>query len=429
MPKVLYVCHSHPSYRPGGAEIYAAELYEGVRGAGRYEPLLVTKAGPPVSPMRSRHAGTRFALLGDDPNVYLLYTDRGEFDALWGTAGDKRLYTRDWPAFLEATQPDVVHFQHTLFLGYDLIRATRNTLPGVPIVYTLHEFLPICHHSGQMVRTRTFELCDHASPQRCHRCFPEISQDAFLLRERYVKAAMELVDLFVAPSEYLRERYVEWGLRERQVIYEENGRAPAAALPDPPDAGRRRRIGFFGQVTRFKGLDVLLEATRLLRDEACDLDVLVCGAHLDALAAPFKDEIGERLAAMSDRVRFRPGYSQAELPWLMSQVDWVVVPSIWWENSPLVIQEALMHRRPIITGSVGGMAEKVRDGVDGLHFVAGDARSLADVVRRAVSSPELWDRLRAGLRQAYPMAQHVETLTDAYHRLTAARTAAHGSLA
>ena len=51
----------------------------------------------------------------------------------------------------------------------------------------------------------------------------------------------------------------------------------------------------------------------------------------------------------------------------MAEVDWVVVPSIWWENAPLVIQEAFRHRRPVICGDIGGMAEMVRDGVDGLH--------------------------------------------------------------
>ena len=56
----------------------------------------------------------------------------------------------------------------------------------------------------------------------------------------------------------------------------------------------------------------------------------------------------------------------------MAEIDWVVVPSIWWENSPLVIQEAFLHGRPVICSDIGGMAEKVRHGVDGLHFRVGD---------------------------------------------------------
>jgi len=60
------------------------------------------------------------------------------------------------------------------------------------------------------------------------------------------------------------------------------------------------------------------------------------------------------------------------------------VPSIWWENSPVVIQEALRNRRPVICSDIGGMAEKVRDGVDGFHFAAGNPLALAALIRRMV---------------------------------------------
>ena len=72
---------------------------------------------------------------------------------------------------------------------------------------------------------------------------------------------------------------------------------------------------------------------------------------------------------------------------LMRNIDWVIVPSIWWENSPLVIQEAFMYGRPVICSDIGGMAEKVRDGVDGLHFRAGDAQDLADTITAGCRRP------------------------------------------
>ena len=60
-----------------------------------------------------------------------------------------------------------------------------------------------------------------------------------------------------------------------------------------------------------------------------------------------------------NRVRFYGSYRSAELPTLMRDVDWAVVPSIWWENSPIVIQESFFHGRPLICSNVGGMAEKI----------------------------------------------------------------------
>jgi glycosyltransferase involved in cell wall biosynthesis len=90
-------------------------------------------------------------------------------------------------------------------------------------------------------------------------------------------------------------------------------------------------------------------------------------------------------------------YTRHEQPRLMADIDWVVVPSVWWENDPLVIREAFAHGRPVICSNVGGMAESVRDGIDGLHFARGNARSLEQVMRRAIEHPGLWEQLADGI--------------------------------
>ena len=101
----------------------------------------------------------------------------------------------------------------------------------------------------------------------------------------------------------------------------------------------------------------------------------------------------------------------------MSEIDWVLVPSVWWENSPLVIQEAFQHGRPVICSDIGGMAEQVRNGVDGLHFRVGDPASLAETIERAAMTPRLWYRLRDGISPVRPIEEHVATLTRLYGEL------------
>jgi glycosyltransferase involved in cell wall biosynthesis len=101
----------------------------------------------------------------------------------------------------------------------------------------------------------------------------------------------------------------------------------------------------------------------------------------------------------------------------MANVDWVVVPSIWWENAPLVIQEAFIHKRPVICSDIGGMAEKVTDGVNGLHFRAGDPLSLAETIRKAATTPGLWDHLRKGIPEIYRIEDSVAKLTGIYDSL------------
>jgi glycosyltransferase involved in cell wall biosynthesis len=422
-PRILYVTHNHPSVRPGGAEAYALEVYEAMRDRGEFEPVLVAKSGPPMS-RALPHAGTPLSLVGDDPRQYFMLTTLAGWDQFLGTRREKDLYVRDFREFLRAYRPDVVHFQHTLFLGYDLIREVRTTLPEAAIVYTLHELLPICHHQGQMVKTSDHALCTEASPARCHECFPEISPQQFFLRERFVKAHFSLVDQFITPSQFLLDRYAAWGIPREKILLEEYGREPRdVAVADDDGARPRTRIGFFGQLTEFKGIDVLLSAMILLAERSVPVRLSVHGANLELQRKPFREKVEGLVEASRQTVTLMGRYAPMELGRLMAPVDWVVVPSIWWENSPLVIQEAFTHRRPVITSDIGGMAEKVSDGVDGLHFRTGDPVSLADTIERATADPALWHELQRGIKPIYPMDQHLSTLAGLYRDLVERRAA------
>jgi glycosyltransferase involved in cell wall biosynthesis len=419
--KILYVCHNHPANSPGGAEIYAYELYEAVRDAGEFAAVFVGRVGWPYSALEG-HRDTRFALATEDPREYFLFTRFEEFDRLLWTSSDKKLYTEDWATFLRAVQPDVVHFQHSFLLGYDMIRETRNILPDVPIVYTLHEFIAICHNHGQMVRTETHELCNESSVRRCHQCFPAISMQNFFLRERFIKSALELVDMFVTPSDDARRRYLAWGIPPEKIRTENYGRFPVQPIVDPPDAGRRRRIGFFGQMTVHKGVDVLLEAMRILDRAKAGVQLRLFGVNLDIQPPAFQARIHELLEETAGAVEYAGSYTQRELPRLLSAVDWVIVPSVWWETGPLVIHEALMHRRPVICSNIGSMVERIDDGRNGLHFRVRDPQSLADTILKAVDSPELWDELRGRIVDPHPMDEHLEVMTGIYRELLARST-------
>jgi len=125
-----------------------------------------------------------------------------------------------------------------------------------------------------------------------------------------------------------------------------------------------------------------------------------------------------------DRVRFYGSYRSAELPGLMKDVDWMIIPSIWWENSPVVIQEAFLHGRPIIASNIGGMAEKVTHGVDGLHFRNGSVEDLVDRMTEALTTPDLWDRLRLRIRRPIDRAECARQHSEVFDALLAAGGAA-----
>ena len=427
--KILYVLHNHPSVRPGGAEGYALELYDTMRASEDFEPLVLARTGPPMSKSRQNHPGTVFSTVNQDPNQHVIYTEAANFDWFYGTSHGKDILTQYYHRFLETYKPDVVHFQHTLYLGYDMILQTRRSLPRAAIVYSLHEYIPICHRDGQMLRTHNDEPCGESSPRRCHECFPAFSPQDFFLRKKFIQSHFSLVDMFVAPSRFLLERYVEWGIPRARIEYEEYGRQAAPYVAADDARAIRNRIGFFGQLNPFKGVEVLLRALKLLADETTkrasngsgesrpELHVWLHGANFDLQAAGFQKNFHALVEAVRDHVTIVGPYRRDQLPALMANIDWVVVPSIWWENSPLVIQEAFQYGRPVICSDIGGMAEKVADGVNGLHFRAGDPADLARILGRAVNTPGLWERLRAGIPPVYSMSDHVRKLTRLYSDL------------
>lgn len=389
--RVLIVAHGHPSSSKGGAEIVAKTLFDEYRRLGLDATLLARSELP-------AHGGSVFSRCGSDREL-LFHTQMDDYFN-FRCAEPRHVWT-DFRDLLIRLRPSVVHFHHYLHLGLELIHEVRRTLPDARIVLTLHEYLLLCHHNGQMVKTGTLELCYRATPDACASCFPERSAGDFFLRERYIKSILEDVDLFIAPSRFLADRYVGWGIEPERISVIENGQVDPRVLPPRSlaEGETRGRFGYFGRINNYKGTLLLLEAFRRLAPlerERVHLDIY--GAGLSTQHEHFQELFETALGAVKDCAEYHGPYEPAQLPNLMSEVDWVVVPSMWWENSPLVIQEALCHGRPVICSDIGGMAEKVRDGADGYHFQAGNAGSLREVISRVSSDEKSFDQLLQRMR-------------------------------
>lgn len=420
--RVLYVCHNHPSMWLGGTEVYALELHKSINNSNDFESLLVTRRGP--SPSTTTRLGTPLSAIDeDDDTQYFFYTDLVDYDLFLMTPRDKEVYLKHFRRLLLSYQPDIVHIQHTLFIGYDLTKLIKATLPNAPIVYTLHEFLPICFHDGQMVKVKNNELCYKASPSSCHECFPHIPAQDFFLRKRFIQSQLAWVDLFITPSLFLLERYVEWGIPREKIRFEENGRFETQRIEAEHTNRPKDRLGFFGQINVYKGVDVLLNAMKIIgrTSSLAKPHLWLHGANLELQSQSFKKRIEFLLEETKDNVTFVGRYEPSQLPELMANIDWVVVPSIWWENSPLVIQEAFQNKRPVICSNIGGMAEKVESGVNGLHFRVNNSFHLSQVISQAVSTDGLWHLLSNKIPQVYKIADHAAKLREIYQELIAAK--------
>ncbi len=408
--KVLILSVFHPDLVRGGAQLVAGELFEGLKQVPGVAPVLLASTDRSLPALYK--AGACITGFDGRPDEFLFLTN--EMDPWWHKCSDPRL-VEAYAAFLEQVRPDVVHFHHFMTFGIELLTLTRRVRPACRIVFTFHEFLAICAADGHMVRTTDGSLCDHATPVRCHQCFPAIPPERFFLRAAYFQAHLAAVDVFTVPSRFMRAPFIRWGLPAERLVHVPNGqdKPPDAETPQAPRA-RRARFGFFGQLVDAKGVWLLLQAVDLLRAEGfVDFSVEINGDNLRYASEARRAEVERFVVAELDRpaaeriVTFNGPYHPARIGERMARVDWCVMPSVWWESFGLVISEAWMCGRPVIAPDVGGPAERVTHGRDGLLFRFADARALAETIRRAATEPGLWDRIAAGIAPPPPRAAMV----------------------
>lgn len=415
--RVLLVSLFHPELVRGGAQQITYELFEGLRDTPGIEPVLLASTDSSYPALYK--AGARITGFDGRPDEYLYLS--AEYDHVWHRTASP-LHVEAIEEFFETIRPDVVHFHHFLTFGIDLVTLARRVLPDARIVFTFHEFLSICHANGHMIRTTDRSLCTHATPIRCHQCFPERSPEQFLMRRMWFLRHLAEADAFTCPSRFMIEHYVDWGIPREKIVHVTNGQTDrCGGFERTMPARTRNRFGFFGQMVDVKGVHVLLRAVTLLRGQGfTDFQVELNGDNLRYASAPIRSEIESFLAdeaalpAAERIVTDNGSYQQDQLESRMARIDWCVVPSVWWEIFGLVISEAWMFGKPVICSNVGGPRERVSHDVDGLHFNIGDPRALADAIRRASAEPGLWDRFRTALPPPPPRAAMVAGYLEVY---------------
>lgn len=408
--RILVISHAHPDFSLGGGELAAYNLYKAYQANAAVED-----ANFLARVDRGRGATGHITLRR--PNEYL-WEQAVENWHMMKAAHQESLVT--WFSDLvRALRPTIVHAHHYAHLGLEFLRVIKHVDPSIRIMMTLHEYMAICSNNGQMLKTSSMRLCSRESFDECHACFPERSPEDFWLRKHYFGAHFDLVDTFVAPSNFLKQRYVAWGIPEAKIVVIENGQNRRDLLPPRPldTSGTRNRLGFFGQVNPYKGLDVVLEALTQMKWTARQNVLLeVHGANLDKQSPEFQDKVRSLLGPLikEGTVQWVGPYEPDQLPGRMATIDWVLVPSIWWENSPMVIQEAFANGRPVICSDIGGMAEKVTHGKNGMHVSVGNVAQWAQSLSSAVQMSDEWDRLREGISAPISHAEcadaHLELL-------------------
>lgn len=464
--RVLLVSHNFLPAHSAGTEVYTGQLALGLRALG-HEVVVLTAdkdvARADMSILRREWEGVPVVEITN--NLY-----HREFRETWDNPRIDAFFARE----LEELRPDVVHFQHLLYLSSGCVALAAKS--GAAVLFTLHDFWLHCARFGQRLHPDG-GLCERIDFERCGTCLSTFkfrqtaiervtgralsvlrkgtgvdlsaaarkaakglriggvpqspaweSADAgaaaemtraaserdTALRERVVPH----VQRFLAPSRFLVERFVEWGIARERIEHLPNGldlaRFVARLRTRPAGTSRPLRVGFLGTLAPHKGPQLLLEAWAQLpaaTRESATLEVRG-RAPMDA---GFARRL-ERLAAAAGVVLPGP-LARSDVPGWMASLDLLVVPSTWYENAPMVILEALALRTPLLVSDLGGMAELVESGVSGTRFRVGDVSALTESLARLLAEPELLTGLYPRGSIAVDLSANTRRLAELYGEL------------
>jgi glycosyltransferase involved in cell wall biosynthesis len=436
--RILATIHDFPPSARGGSELYTYHLARKLQRQGHEVELLFAEESDGWAVERREHEGLPCAVLRRPiPRYHNLFGKQEP-------RVDRVLAER-----LSAFRPDVLHVNHLLHLSTDIARLAH--LHGVPVVFTLHDYWLRCPRITLLDSAE--RICETATTGKCVRCCRDLysrfvryplrtgvaglvdraksraklalwgaletppAYQRMRAREEAMRKLVPDVDTWIAPSRFLRQAMINWGLPAERIRLLPHGMSRVGF--DPSRRARRDgrlRFGYVGTISRHKGVHVLLEAFRGLREA----DLVIYGRRAPRFYAPYGDVLAQ------GNVHVMGLLLDDAKPDAYAALDALIVPSIWFENAPLTIREAFLAGVPVICSDIGGMKEAVTDGVDGFHFRVGRADDLRRLIRRCIEDPAGLRGLRPRPEDVPGMPDHVRShLVPRYAELIAAQREGH----
>ncbi len=434
--RILFVLHDFLPAHPAGTEIYTFETAKELQRRGHDVHVFATEKDISRKNL-SVHFREYEGLPVHELTNNLFYND---FRETW----DYPDVVRSLSVLLDDLQPDVVHFMHLLYLSVGCVEEVARR--GIPVVFTLHDYWLQCARYGQRIHANG-SICHDVVPEVCGVCLstlkfkqtrveralakgiasvregtgvnlaaparrigdllkghahpkpasngeappapdPDHSRAlAELVRERdsvLRERLLPVVYRFLSPSRFLRERFLEWGIPPEQIDYCRTGINLAPFEGFERSTSDVLRVAFIGTPVPHKGVHVLMEAWQKLAPKARAKGRLRVFGNLEHNPGYIR-----RLQTIADDTgaKLMGGLARPEVAVALADTDVLVVPSIWYENSPLTILEALATRTPILVSDLGGMAELVEPGVTGFRFGVGDSDDLSRLLTRLLDDP------------------------------------------
>jgi glycosyltransferase involved in cell wall biosynthesis len=410
--RVLHVVHQYLPDQVGGTELYTHWLVQGLQRRGHHVTVFY----------RRNRTGNGLDCRDDGNGVRICAAWSGSVtpEQRFLAAFSDRYLVDAFRHVLHRAQPDLVHIQHLMGLPIALVRRVMSS--KVPFVITLHDYWWVCANA-QLLTNYSRQVCDGPRAYaNCARCalaragrpnlWPALPVLPFPLAWRNVllRRVLGAANWTVAPTAFVRDWYVTHGApRERISVIPHGLDLPTQIPRRPPKKDRPLRYAYIGGLSWQKGVHVALEAFGGIKgnaefwvagDESADPDYV---SHLREQAPP--------------NVRFLGKLAREGVWEILSQVDAVVAPSVWYETFSFLVSEAFAAGLPVIASRLGALAERVSDGVDGLLVPPGDVAAWREALQRLVDEPDLLRRLRSNVQPPLTLDEHVDQIESVYSRV------------
>ncbi len=414
LPGVLHVLHNFDA--PGGTELHTRNIIDGL--SSRFHSTVLFPASLPEQwvDLAAKEVNGYLRVLKLRKETVVV-TD--SFLEIYGDLTNEYVETI-FSNFLRGCRPSIVHFQHLGGWSSMLLPLIAKD-QGLKVLISLHDYYLLCPDYNLILPNlrRCGKTIADGEDAECLYCLgtkrkyhgagkPSLLRDYLAERKQIIKRVIEAADILVAPSDFVRERFIQAHGEEikDRIVTVPHGIEPLQKSQQAK-RGNVLRVGFLGNASDRKGVFVLLQAAKILKGKPIRLEIF-------GGVPPSLTKTANELGIIQHGF-----YERSDLPRLLSKTHLVMIPSVWDETFCLTASESQMMGIPVIASDCGAISERIVDGETGFLVPPGNAKALAARLLEILDDPTRLERVAANLRDSRlkTMEENIEDYARVYDRL------------
>jgi len=320
---------------------------------------------------------------------------------------------------LDDYQPDVIHYQHLMFLSNNIIKQAKKR--NIKQLMSLHDFWFQCLTHKRITTDNT--LCVNPTIDKCIKCHTDLlnrtlpvpaSLKTFsknfakkiknnfyyhyrkkLLKKQLLyrlhshREVLQSVDLVIYPTKFLQDELYQWELKGKNNLISNDGIQDKYFRNFKKTHSKTLRFGFIGSIVPAKGLMILVKAWEKIKRNHAVLQIY--GNFSDD---PHYAKNVKQIIANCKNIEIKGAFKPDQIAKIFKQIDVLIIPSTWFENAPLVLRNSFLAKTPVIGTNLGGISELIKDGVNGFLFENENSDDLAKKIDHIINNPEILKKFR-----------------------------------